>query len=412
MKKNAAYICIIFLFQCFFVQTADPAVLVHNTLQDIENCKGKLQMKLIRIWGGDAEEDENKFFATPISIAVDNNQLAYICDMHNHCVKVFKNNGDYIRTIGIKGQGPGDTYAPMYITVSPVGDLLVSEVGNRRIQWFDSQGKSIHILKQKKGLIEWIGVISRNEFAYYSHLKTFNKRMLISVIDNKGKVLSEIGKYHDTAKNFMSSERLQFAIDEKGNIYAANQGTPMIRKYSPDGKLNMVITFDTPFDIPIEITLNSSGNEIERKEETGGQDNFKITRSNRGISIQSNDNKKQWKHWTCIGLGIDSQNRIYTVKRRRMLTEKEEYAKAVHGSPTRGINRSRVNYDIVETNDFNHILVFNSIGKIIAEARLTTLCDGIYIHNNRIFVIDGICNQRIMEYEMSFSSKNNPGVSK
>jgi hypothetical protein len=413
MKRKGAYFftVIVFFFQCYFVKTAERAVLVHNTLQEIEKCKGKLQLKLIRIWGGDEEEDENKFFNTPYSVAIDHNQLVYICDLHNHCVKVFSNTGDYVRTIGRKGQGPGDLYGPEYITWTTDGDLLVNDGGNRRIQWFSPDGKSKHISKQIEYL-DWIGVLSKNEFAIYAHLNTFKHRKLISIMNNKGKVLREIGKYHDTAKNLFESERLHFSIDEKGNIYAANRGTPVIRKYSNDGKLIRVITFDTPFDIPVKITLNSSGDEIERKEEKGTEDNVKITRSSLGLSIQYNKNKSQWKFWTCMGIGIDSKNRIYTVKRRRILTEKEEYAKAVHGSLLKGINRSRVNYDIVETNDFNHILVFDASGKIIAEAQLTTLCDGIYIHNNRIFVIDGVCNQRIMEYEMSFSKKSSPGVPK
>jgi hypothetical protein len=413
MKKKAAYFftVIIFLFQCYFAKTADRAVLVHNTIQEIEKCKGKLQLKLIRVWGGDEEEDENKFFETPISIAIDSNRQVYICDCHSHCIKVFNNPGDYVRTIGQKGQGPGDLYGPEYITFSTVGDLVVNDGGNRRIQWFSPYGKSKHILKQNEYL-DWIGVLPENEIAVYDHLKTFKHRTLISIINNKGKVLREIGKYHDTAKNLFSSERLHFAIDEEGNIYAANQGTPVIRKYSNDGKLIRVITFDTPFDIPVEITLNSSEDEIERKENSGTEDNVKITRSNLGISIQNNKKENQWKFWTCMGIGIDSKNRIYIVKRRRILTEKEEYAKAVYGSLLSGINRSRVNYDIVEKNDFNHTLVFDSNGKIIAEAQLTTLCDDIYIHDNRIFVIDGVCNQRVMEYEISFSSKINTGVSK
>lgn len=403
MKKNFTYFftVIIFFFQCYFIKTADRAVLVYNTLQDIENCKGKLQLKLIRVWGGDKEKDENKFFKTPISIAVDGDQLVYICDCHRHCIKVFSNTGKYVRTIGQKGQGPGDLYGPEYITFSTMGDLWVNDGGNRRIQLFSPDGKSKHISKQIN-YIDWIGILSENEIAVYDHLKTFQNRKLISIMNNKGKVLREIGEYHDTAKNFFESERLHFSLDEEGNLYAANNGTPVIRKYSADGKLMRVITFDTPFDIPVEITLNSSGDEIERKEEIESEDNVKITRSSRGIAIKYNKNKSQWKFWTCMGLGIDSKNRIYTVKRRRILTEKEEYAKAVYGSFTSGINRSRVNYDIVETNDFNHILVFDANGKIIAESPLTTLCDDIYIHDNRIFIIDGVCNQRVMEYEMVF----------
>jgi hypothetical protein len=147
MFKKIAFFLIVLCSQYLFVHAADRAVLVHNTLHDIESCKDKLQLKLIRVWGGEEEEDENKFFKTPYSVAVEHNQLIYICDIHNHFVKVFSNSGDYVRTIGRRGQGPGDLYGPNYITFIPGGDLLVYEMGNRRIQWFSSNGKSKHILK-------------------------------------------------------------------------------------------------------------------------------------------------------------------------------------------------------------------------------------------------------------------------
>jgi DNA-binding beta-propeller fold protein YncE len=374
--------------------------MVHNTLQNIVDCKGKLQLKLIRVWGGYEEEDENKFFYTPGSVAVDDNQLVYICDWHNHCVKVFNNNGNYVRTIGRKGQGPQDLYGPNYITFSPGGDLLVYELGNRRLQWFSPDGKNKHILKNINA-INWIGFVSVNEIAVYSHLKTFNDRKLISIMDNKGKILREIGKYHDKSKNFILSERLFFTVDEDNNLYAANMGTPVIRKYSPDGKLIRVITFDTPFDIPVEITLNASGDEIERKEEIGSEDDVKITRSSKGLSIQYKENKEKRRYDICMGIQVDSQNKIFIVTRRRDLTEKEAFGTAISGTIAM-LNRSRINYDIVENIDCNHILVFDSKGKIIAESPMTTICDNIYIFKNKIFIIDALLNQRVLEYEMVF----------
>lgn len=61
MNKVFAFFLAVFWFSCFFIHGADRAVLVHNTLRDIEKCKGKLQLKFIRLWGGHEEEDENKF---------------------------------------------------------------------------------------------------------------------------------------------------------------------------------------------------------------------------------------------------------------------------------------------------------------------------------------------------------------
>jgi len=42
---------------------------VQNTLAEIEKCKDKISLKLVRIWGGDDTDDENQFFRFPIDIA-------------------------------------------------------------------------------------------------------------------------------------------------------------------------------------------------------------------------------------------------------------------------------------------------------------------------------------------------------
>ena len=403
MNKAFAFFLAVFWFSFFFAHAADRAVLVHNTLQDIEKCRGKLQLKLISVWGGDEEEDENKFFDTPISIAVDTNQKIYICDWPHHCIKVFNYSGNYLRTIGRKGQGPGDLYAPYIIDFYSEGELLVYERGGLRFQWFSSEGKSKKILKHK-GIADWVGITSKKEIAVYDSYKTFTHRKLVTIINCKGKLLKEFGMYHDRAKKYITSEKLQFTIDESDNVYAANAGTPVIRKYSLAGKLLRVILFETPFNIPVEITLNSAGDEIERKEEIDENDGINITHTKRGVSIQQNKESKWPKHGICGAMTKDSKNRIYIVTETRLLTEKEKLATYVSGSMKRGLNRKLVDYNIVERIDVNQLLVFDEKGKIVAQSRMTTFCDDLYIYNNRIFVVDGFLNQRVLEYEMCFEN--------
>ena len=401
MKISIVFIVTLFCFQHLYTnESSDRAVLVRNTLKEIANVKGKLHLELIRVWGGDIEEDENKFFNNPSSIAIDGNKWVYICDRHNHCIKVFDYSGSYLRTIGRKGQGPGDLYGPKQIVITPESDLLVSEWGGLRFQWFSSEGKSKRILKYKS-TVDWMSVTSRNSIAIYDSSRTFLHKKLIVIMEKDGKVLREFGKYHDKAKNYIAAEKLKFSIDKSDNIYAANMGTPVIRKYTPEGKLQLVITFETPFEIPVEITLNSKGDEIDRKEEVYNNEGVKIINNNNGISIQSDKGKKREKYGICSALGTDSQNRIYVVTRRRILTEVEESGTYVSGNLS-WLNRDKVNYDIVDNIDVNQLLVFDSIGKIIALAQMTTFCDDLYIHNDRIFVIDGFLNQRIMEYGVRF----------
>ncbi|NIM11500.1 MAG: 6-bladed beta-propeller [Candidatus Aminicenantes bacterium] len=400
-KIKAVPLITAFLSLSICLNTLKSAVLVHNTLQEIEACKGKLHLKLIRIWGGDEEEDENKFFKTPKSIAVDADKSVYICDWHNNCIRVFDYSGKYFRTIGRKGRGPGDVFGPYSIAFSPNGNLVVNESAGRRIQWFNPEGKSKKIVKIK-GFTKWIGITSKNELAVYNHQKTFYSRKLVSIYDNNGKVIRKIGKYHDKSKSFLTSEKLHFSIDANDNVYAANMHTPVIRKYSHDGRLIIAITFDPPFGESVEIFLNSKGDGIVRKEEKQDM-NVDVREKKSGVTIHYNKRKGKirWRVGVTGGIAIDSKKRIYIVTLRRRPTEKEMMATAISGT-INGINRSRVNYNIVENIDYYRLLVFNSVGKIVAEAQMSTLCEGIYIHDNRIFVIDGLRNQRILEYEISF----------
>jgi hypothetical protein len=400
LKIMKLFIFALLCFQYVYTRASDRAVLVSNTMKAIDGVKGKLHLELIRVWGGDNEEDENKFFNTPSSVAIDGNNWVYISDWHDHCIKVFDNSGRYLRTLGRKGQGPGDLYGPKQIVITPERDLLVFESGGLRFQWFSSEGKSKQILKYKN-TVDWMSVTAGNSIALYDSYKSFMHKTLISIIDKNGKVLKEFGRYNDKAKNYIDAESLKFSIDQYNNIYAANMGVPVIRKYTPEGKLQLVITFETPLEIPVEIALNSKGDEIERIEEIEQDEEPKITKNEYGVSIQSNKGNKKKRHGICLALGPDSQNRIYVVTRRRNLTNIEESGTYVYGSVSR-LHRDKVNYDIVENIDVNQLLVFDSTGKIIAQAPMTTFCDNLYIYNDRVFVIDGFLNQRIMEYRVRF----------
>ena len=49
MNKALAFLLLGLWISYIFVHPADRAVMVHNTLQDLEKCKGKLSLKLIVI---------------------------------------------------------------------------------------------------------------------------------------------------------------------------------------------------------------------------------------------------------------------------------------------------------------------------------------------------------------------------
>jgi hypothetical protein len=394
--KKIIFLILIFLFHVYTAAT-EQAVLVYNSKEEMKTVREKMQLKLVRIWGGDEEGDENKFFSTPLSILVSKDKKIYISDVYSHCIQVFDYSGKHLHTIGRKGRGPGDVLGPKSIVFSTEGDLVVNEAFGYRIQLFRS-GKKSKVIYKYKSSVSWIGITSKNELAVYSPKKTFFSRKLITFLNIKGKTLREIGVYHDKSRDYLNSEKLIFSIDGEDNIYAANRCTPVIRKYSPDGMLKRVITFEAPIEIPGKIILNSKGNEIEKIGVDGDYRDTMRTRKKDGVAIQTS-NRKRPRPILFGGIGIDSDNRIYAVVRNRLLTEKESKATVITGTFA-GINRKQVNYDIVENIDAYTLLVFDKTGKILSETSMNTFCEGIYIHEDRIFIIDGTLNQRILEYKM------------
>ena len=390
---------IITLFIFTFFHLSNPAVLVHNSKKEIDACKGQLNLKLIRIWGNGDEKDERIFFATPTNMVIDKNDLVYICDRHDHCVKVFKSTGEYVRKIGRKGQGPGDLLGPGKVALAPNGDLLVFEYGGFRLQRFSPEGHSKSIIKINKA-IGWAGITSKNELTLYNWLHTFLSKKIIAFINEKGKVTRDFGHHDDPSSNYIDSEKLVIAMDDSDHFYVANKWTPVIRKYAPEGELQMAITFETSFLVQNQVKLNSTKTEIEIiRTDKGVQTQLKKDRSGNVMT------KKRGKPKINIfnGIAIDAENRIYVVTARRRLSEKENLATRISGGID-GINRKLVDFEIVENIDLYRLLVFDQDGKICAQAQFKGMCDDIYIHNDRLFIIDGLINQRILEFEMTFDN--------
>jgi len=88
---------------------------------------------------GSRGNDEGQF-AGPHFIAVNSKGHIIVTDFHNHCVKVFDSEGDYLYCFGTNGEGNGQFNAPTGVAVDKNDNILVADWGNSRIQVFDCQG--------------------------------------------------------------------------------------------------------------------------------------------------------------------------------------------------------------------------------------------------------------------------------
>lgn len=92
----------------------------------------------VRQWGrlGDKPGE----FSRAMALLFGPDGLLYVSDMGNSRVQCFDTAGALIRTIGASGSGPGEVKYPFDIAVTPDGLLALCEYGNNRLSFFEPDG--------------------------------------------------------------------------------------------------------------------------------------------------------------------------------------------------------------------------------------------------------------------------------
>ncbi|MDH5466482.1 MAG: 6-bladed beta-propeller [Candidatus Aminicenantes bacterium] len=90
------------------------------------------------------ENDENFLFYRIRDIQVDTDGNIYVLDSGNHRLQVFDKNGKYLRTIGKRGQGPGEFNTPLCLQLDDeTGNIFVTDYMSMTIIIFEKEGKYI-----------------------------------------------------------------------------------------------------------------------------------------------------------------------------------------------------------------------------------------------------------------------------
>lgn len=91
-----------------------------------EPMKSPRRVQLEELWriGGDSD-DENEFFGVLVQLLVDGAGNVYLLDQMLNEVKIFSPEGEYLRTIGREGEGPGEFRTPADMVFLPESRLAV-----------------------------------------------------------------------------------------------------------------------------------------------------------------------------------------------------------------------------------------------------------------------------------------------
>jgi len=208
-------------------------------------------------WGSFGIADPGEF-SHPQFIAVDDYGGIYVSDLGNKRVQKFSSDGQYITEWGKSGQLPGEFHYPSGIAVSN-DSVFVADRDLNRIQKFSLDGEFI-LEWGEKGVYEGQfffpnGVAVNNGTVYV--VDTGNQR--IQMFSTGGELISSFGSSGLSEGQFLTAVGID--IDGDGNVYITDKGNAKIEKFSADGKFIKSFPFHSSnYDfIPEAIAVDSTG---------------------------------------------------------------------------------------------------------------------------------------------------------
>ena len=144
---------------------------------------------------------------TPFDAAVHNGEV-FVADISHNCVAVFSQEGDFVRTIGSTGTGPGQFRYPMSVAISPNGALHVSDCHNCRVHVLSIQG-------------EYIREFGNRQLSYPNKLQfTSGKHLLVADrFNNCIAVFNQSGVW--AASIPCAGHPVGLSFDQKGDLLVA-----------------------------------------------------------------------------------------------------------------------------------------------------------------------------------------------
>lgn len=208
------------------------------------------ELELLDKFGG-LDVPSEQILANPVDIAISDEGLIYILDSEDNDIKIFKQDGTFIKRVGRRGNGPGEFVRPWAIYIIK-DEIYIADAGNKRVQILSIDGK---YLRGYKAPIEYgAGLAFDSRSNLYLNTQGIRRPKLISVYDTGGNLVQQFGnlegksiKGHNITliKNKIKKGKipdsfkndLLLTVDKNENLFAVHRALKKYKKYSLKGEL-------------------------------------------------------------------------------------------------------------------------------------------------------------------------------
>lgn len=260
--------------------------------------------------------DSSFVFALLVEACYGPDGSIFALDAQKCCISAYSPEGEHLFHFGRHGAGPGEFQFPTSMTPIPDGRLVVADMLNRGVSFFDENG-------------EYMGMLTDFAFGPPSDLtpgpenSLFGQYVIMDMNEGEMELSLAVGRWDDLQDpdptvTYVSypmdmnvsgdedeiprSAELDFAVDQAGNIFIAEVSDTLMKicGYSPD--------CDTIFHLSEERErVLKSQEEID-----AGALGISVTMGDGGAyaSTFRNEDVYQWRNIT-RSIGVDGLNRIW-----------------------------------------------------------------------------------------------------
>jgi len=165
------------------------------------------------------EDDDNYVFYQVSNIDVDDQGNIYVLEGGNCRLQKFDRTGQYLQTIGKKGQGPGEFESPSRLFLDKENNIYVSEQRKRKIHMFNSKGEFVKSILLSDTTTDFSVTPDENIFGVASIRTEEESKRCVVKMDPKGEIIKNIAQFADikrVQRKGKEGMRMSFRI---GHLY-------------------------------------------------------------------------------------------------------------------------------------------------------------------------------------------------
>jgi len=187
------------------------------------------------------DRDDNYLFYRIRDICVDDDKNVYVLEYGNFRVQKFDRNGQYLLTVGRKGQGPGEFEGPARLAVdNDTGEIYVKD--RSRVEIFDREGNYLRDVLVKNTLYDFVVDGNRNLWGILSILTETFPLHVFAKLDNRGAIEKEVAQFpFEWTQSQLGENVLILTTDEEHDISIARRnGDSLIYGFSKEYRINAI----------------------------------------------------------------------------------------------------------------------------------------------------------------------------